>query len=351
MGATLPQCFIFNDRAAKIIKLVSLAMKIIKTHTLTTSSGLTLNYILIPIEEGRNLVETGHGKLLEQFSSSYCESYFYLLNDSRVVHLPVSLEATIYEPYEAFLSYMEDFPMKRIPYSYPIPRVKRLPGGRKIHFTAIDKDELDGLRTGAEPLDKLQRSYLLQDGRVLIDNTMTGEVYGNADDYKAVYDFKALYNDFLQRKLAGEYAGLLTWGLCGLNPFGKDFPAHVDELAAKLPALLGAPAEIFDGREQSLSEIEKFLYRRTITDEFQEQAFLPLLAYAGKTYIARQGGEWVMLYDEASDLWLPDIRQSDGEMKMVYHPLSVILNPEEGQGMFIPLQEVYEHTASNPGSW
>lgn len=332
-------------------------------HSFVTPSGLTLIKTKIPFEKGKKYIKTHQGQLLKQFSSSHCHFYYYLLNDNRVVGFTgldpdydevvdfYGPEAAVYEPYEAFLSYMEDFPMKRIPYSYPIPRVKRLPGGRKIHFTAIDKDELEKLRAGAEPLDKLQRSYLLQDGRVLIDNTMTGEVYRNADDYKAVYDFKALYNDFLQRKFAGEYAGLLTWGLCRLNPFGKDFPAHVDELEAKLPALLGAPAEIFDGREQSLSEIEKFLYRRTITDEFQEQAFLPLLAYVGKTYIARRGGEWVMLYDEASDLWLPDIRQSDGEMKMVYHPLSVILNPEEGQGMFIPLQEVYEHTAANPGSW
>ena len=85
-----------------------------------------------------------------------------------------------------------------------------------------------------------------------------------------------------------------------------------------------------------------------MTCEFEECAFMPLLAYVGQTYLKNQGGIWELLYDEPNDLWLPDIQQPDGEMKMLYHPISIILNPEEGAGNYLPLKVAYLHTASNP---
>ncbi len=122
-------------------------------------------------------------------------------------------------------------------------------------------------------------------------------------------------------------------------------PAVIGYLNQQMDTYVG------DGREECLPRIDKYLYKRLITPEFQEQVFLPLLAYIGKTFIANRGGEWVMLYDEASDHWLPDIRQTDGEMKMLYHPISLILDPDEGHGICIPMKVVYQHRASNPESW
>ncbi|MBK6620363.1 MAG: hypothetical protein IPG32_05585 [Saprospirales bacterium] len=87
----------------------------------------------------------------------------------------------------------------------------------------------------------------------------------------------------------------------------------MDELAAQLPGCSMPLKKFFDGREECLPRIDKYLYKHLITPEFQEQVFLPLLAYIGKTYISNLGGEWVMLYDEPSDHWVPDIRQADGK--------------------------------------
>ncbi len=298
------------------------------------------------------LVETHEGKLLEWYSSGLCEFYYYLLNDSRVVNIPAGFEGYVYEPYDAFLSHMEDtFFMKRIPGTYPIPRVKRLPGFQKIDYEYVDQAEVDRLRLEAMPFNQERRVFRVKDGRILVDLTLFGEVYKNEEDYLAVKAFKVSSDQYYSRRMRGNFSGIIEPQLCGLNPLGEKFPAHVDELAAQLPGLLDAPEKFFDGREECLPRIDKYLYKRLITPEFQEQVFLPLLAYIGKTFIANRGGEWVMLYDEASDHWLPDIRQTDGEMKMLYHPISLILDPDEGHGICIPMKVVYQHRASNPESW
>ena len=101
-------------------------MTILKTHSFAVESGLTLSYTMIPIEEGFALLEVHHGKELSQFSIPACESYYYLLDDNRVLHLPQSLEATIYEPYEAFMAHKEKKHIaKHIPNNPPFQRSAR----------------------------------------------------------------------------------------------------------------------------------------------------------------------------------------------------------------------------------
>jgi hypothetical protein len=75
---------------------------------------------------------------------------------------------------------------------------------------------------------------------------------------------------------------------------------------------------------------------------------MPLLVYLGQTYLKHSNGKWVLLHDGFNNLWIPDIRQADGIMKMLHHPLSIILDPEDGLGSYISLKSVCLHEATNP---
>ena len=156
------------------------------------------------------------------------------------------------------------------------------------------------------------------------------------------------HGEYATRASLGNYSGLLTWSSSGLNKFGNKALDHIEDISNSLPDLLEAPKELFDFSVNNLFKIDKHLYKHIITYELEEQLFLPLIAYIGLTYIKNNGGKWILLYDEPNDLWLPDIQQPDGEMKMLYHPISIILNPEEGAGNYLPLKVAYLHTASNP---
>lgn len=323
-------------------------MTILKTHSFVIESGLTLSYTVIPIEEGFALLEAQHGKELSQFSIPACESYFYLLDDNRVLHLPQSLEATIYEPYEAFLAHMEETHMaKHVPNNPPFQRIKHLPGGRKIFATAISNEEAELLCANATPMER--DAFLLADGRVLTERGWGNTVYDNRADWQAVVDFRLLEGQTHRRMSLGEYRGTFLPHLCGWNPYGQEVLNKIDEIAAKLPGLLNAPEALFDGSIKNLPQIDKYLYKQVMSDAFAEQAFMPLLAYIGKVQISNRGGEWVLLHDEVCDLWIPDIREPDGEMKMLYHPLWIILN-SRNETYYRPLMVVLNHKASMPES-
>jgi len=56
-----------------------------------------------------------------------------------------------------------------------------------------------------------------------------------------------------------------------------------------------------------------------------------------------------VLHDEVCDLWIPDVREPDGEMKMLYHPLWIILD-SRNETYYRPLMIVLNHKASMPES-
>lgn len=323
-------------------------MTILKTHSFVIESGLTLSYTKIPIEEGFALLEAHHGKELSQFSIPACESYYYLLDDNRILHLPQSLEATIYEPYEAFMEHKgKKHIAKYVPNNPPFQRIKHLPGGRKIYATVISKEEAEQLCANATPIER--DAFLLADGRVLTERGWGNVVYDNQADWQAVVDFLLLEGQTHRRMSSGEYRGAFLPHLCGWNPYGQDVLNKIDEIAAKLPGLLNAPEALFDGSIKNLPKIDKYLYKQIMSDAFAEQAFMPLLAYIGKVQISNRGGEWVLLHDEVCDLWIPDIREPDGEMKMLYHPLWIILD-SRNETYYRPLMVVLNHKASMPES-
>lgn len=239
------------------------------TRSFQTKSGQLVTFHEITISEAKRLIHEKEGQLLHEYSNHHCESYFYLLNDSTVVHIPLGLAASVYEPYDAFVAHMNESNISK-----KISQVSKQP----------------------------QREF--------------GDPYDN--------------------------------GCFCPNPFGEDFPNFVDELAAKLPEILEAPDSMFDFTFGNLLEIDWHLYKHIITPDFRINAFLPLLAYIGKSYIQQKGGNWEMLYDEKCQNWLPDVRQVDGELKMLYYPISIILNPYEGKGTYYALRMAFNHVASNP---
>lgn len=323
-------------------------MNILSTHSFLTESGLTLNVTRISVEEGLPLIERLQGKELKQYAIPACYVQYYLLNDGSVLHLYEAPDATIYEPYEVFLAHMEETHIaKHIPNNPPFQRIKHLPGGRKIYATVISNEEAELLCANATPIER--DAFLLADGRVLTERGWGNVVYDNRADWQAVVDFRLLEGQTHRRMSSGEYRGAFLPHLCGWNPYGQDVLSKIDEIAAKLPELLNAPEELFDGSIKNLPKIDKYLYKQVMSDAFAEQAFMPLLAYIGKVQISNRGGEWVLLHDEVCDLWIPDVREPDGEMKMLYHPLWIILD-SRNETYYRPLMIVLNHKASMPES-
>ncbi len=319
------------------------------TNSFSTKSGKTLSSHHISAEDANLLVKKKEGQLLDDYSSEICEYFYYLLNDGKVVHIPAGPDAYIYEPYDAFIEHMEEYHIaKKISKERPFKLIRRLPNDKTIQIEKIFKDKIAHLISTAQPMEGSKFLYLLADGRVLENNYLEATIYQNFAEYETWFAHTKQANGFTSRIIKGELDGTCWLNLCGLNPYGADFPTHAKELAKRLPQLINAPEELFDYSWGKLLDIDFFPYKNVISPEFSEQVFLPLLAYIGETYIRQKGGQWEMLYNHACDDWLPDVRQADGELKMLYYPVSIILNPEEGKGTYYALRTVFSHIASNP---
>lgn len=311
--------------------------------------GYTYRLWLLNLKDAEKLINQLNGKKLPQFSNKSGEINFYLLENGQVVSVTPG-DATLYETYQGFLSNRQTSGMhiaKHVPNNPPFQRIKHLPGGQKIYATVISKEEAEQLCANATPLER--DAFLLADGRVLTERGWGNTVYDNRADWQAVVDFRLLEGQTHRRMSLGEYRGTFLPHLCGWNPYGQEVLNKIDEIAAKLPGLLNAPEALFDGSIKNLPKIDKYLYKQVMSDAFAEQAFMPLLAYIGKIQISNRGGEWVLLYDEVCDLWIPDIREPDGEIKMLYHPLWIILN-SRNETYYRPLIVVLNHKASMPES-
>ena len=321
-------------------------MKIIKEYSLKTQNGSTLHLIRVTAKEGSNLIEKHNGKLLKEYSNPAHNSHFYVLEDKRVVHIPLGPEATLYEPYNAFLEHIEETNIQKKINSSLVKKLVRLPNNDEVEYTIIKGEELQKKRNAGTLIKKTY--YQLPNGKILRDNNSSGDVFKNKTEFDKYQSYLAKQHDYIVRKSSGNYQGILTWNLRGINKLGTNTLDHIEDISLNLPSLINAPIKFFDFTVDNLFKIDKYLYKNIITYKFQSQVFLPLLAYLGLTYLKHNNGSWVMLYDELNDLWLPDIRQINGELKMMYHPISIILNPEESHGNYIPLKRVYLHTASNP---
>ncbi len=319
------------------------------TNSFSTKSGKTLFSRQISSEDAALLVKQKQGQLLDDYSSDICEYYRYLLNDGAVVNIPAGPDAYIYEPYDAFIDHMEEtYIAKKLSKERPFLLTKRLANGNSIQVEKIYGDEIDRLKALSQYFGNSKQAFLLPDGRVMENRSIETYLYRNAEDYEALTEHVRNATRLSHKINKGELDGDIWLYPCALNPYDTEFPDHAKELASRLPRLINAPETLFNFSWGSLVDIDFYLYKNVISQEFSEQVFLPLIAYIGESYIKQKGGQWEMQYNHACGDWLPDVRQADGELKMLYYPISIILNPEEGKGTYYALRAAFSHIASHP---
>jgi len=274
----------------------------------------------VSLEEAHQLIEKHNGKELSKYKYAIpCTDTIstpYLLEDGRVVKTSV-MRATIYDSFRGFMIGNGGLQKKLIQTIYPKKRVEYLLGSNKIFYYEIDEAEGERIQVlyEAEPKEHPRDTSVYK-----LHNKVFKEISIN------------------RRDMLKEYSYMNPW-MRGRNPYGEQFPDHVDELAAQLPQLLPMPEKYMKYTRNSLPTIDKYLYRNMITDEFTDRVFLPLLAYIGKSYLSENKGEWKMRYDENLTTWTPDIY--DGAFKEMYMPLLEIL--DSTGGMWTPLAVVYNH--------
>lgn len=315
-----------------------------KIFTVTDPWGLTYSFTSLPREEALRLIAAHNGKDLTQFSSKRLDSYYYILDDNRVVSVPQGPDAYVFDSYAGFLSNHQTSRMyiaKHIPNTYPIHRIHYLKGGRKLYYDIISRAEAENLTAGLE-----QRLIRIAAGReryyyLLSDGSVISEIrYEEVNKFASFQDFADFEDYHLATYRAVQEGNIGINQMCGRNPYGAQFPEHVDELCSILPALLNAPARLFNNTPDSLSRLDHYLYQHLITDYFAEEVFLPLLAYIGRIHILHLGGAWHMVYDKVWDNWAPDIQTADGRLLMIYNPLLEILDSREEGECWITLKSL-----------
>lgn len=314
------------------------------THKYFGDYEITLR---VTMKEAHQIIEKHKGRELSKYKYAIpctdASAIPYLLEDGRVVQTNV-MDATIFSSLKGFMIGAISF-RKLIQTAYPKKRIKYLSDGSKVVYYEIDEAEGERIQVlyETEPKEHPRDTsvYKLHSGEVVehqpIGNRFT--IY-QKDDYDRLSGLREIFKEISinQRRMLKDYGYLNSWML-GRNPYGEQFPDHVDELAAQLPQLLPMPEKYMKYTRNSLPTIDKYLYRNMITDEFADRVFLPLLAYIGKSYLNENKGEWRMRYDENLTTWTPDIY--DGAFKEIHIPLLEILDSTEG--MWTPLAVVYNH--------
>jgi len=301
----------------------------------------------VPMEEAHQLIEKHKGKELSKYKYAIpCTDAIstpYLLEDGRVINTNV-MDATIYSSLRGFMIGNEGLQKKLIQTTYPRKRIEYLLDSSKIYYYDIDVVEGERIQI-LYKLEEKEHShdvdvYKLHSGEVIERKTGNRFNLYQKDDYDKLCEMRKIFREISinRRDMLKEYSYMNPW-MRGRNPYGEQFPKHVDELAAQLPQLLPMPEKHMKYTRNSLHTIDKYLYRNMITDEFTDRIFLPLLAYIGKSYLSENKGEWKMRYDENLTTWTPDIY--DGAFKEMHVPLLEILDSTEG--MWTPLATVYNH--------
>lgn len=291
-------------------------------------------------EDAESFVSMHHGKLLEAYSRPKKGHYYYLLDNNYVVGI-FEWDATAYDSYQGFLSNLESSGYsirKRIPKDLPIKRIILLPDFTKIVYYEIKLPE-SGIPEDLEEIIEARnnkKNYKIKNGKIIqtYKDNKSGMQFESLEDFNRYSDFIALQNPFS-----------LPGPVCGLNPYGQNFPDHVDELIQILPELINIPASKLDYTVYSMPRLDKYLYQNLIEHEFIYKIFMPLLAYIGQTWIRLNGGNWIMSYDKKFDTWTPDLLDEDGKPKKMAKQLDLVLSPWEEETL--PLATVFNAKGAN----
>lgn len=101
--------------------------------------------------------------------------------------------------------------------------------------------------------------------------------------------------------------------LLGLLPYGKDFPAHIDEMVQALAEVLNVPVEALDYTSSSLDRLSPKIKRRGREACLNSPAiFAGLVAYSMEIARRQLNWRWVMLKSEFHDVWEPWLADDQG---------------------------------------
>lgn len=286
-----------------------------KSYTVKLKNGYTYTFFDITLEEARKLVKEKSGKYLQQYSSPSSEKLVYLLDNGTLVRTDY-VDAILYESLEDYLVARQTIINKKLP-KHPFKRIIYTAEKGKVILEEISKKEATKLVNNGAKLIKEERDkkiYTLEENAILM-LTKSGEqnsVYPSLEEYKAVEN---LFIPRLDKPI-----------MLGRNPYGEDFPNHVDELSKQLFRLLKLPLKSMDFSRRSLFEVEKKMYNKTICDEWTDPLFLPLIAYIGQVVQKEEGGGWEMVHHEKYDTWSPNFRKTDGKLRLFYKDLDEIFD-------------------------
>ena len=298
------------------------------TISLTHKSGYTYQSSRITNEDAKVLIEKFDGVILEIFTDKINDSgqKVYLLNDDRVVenyHYGAELISSL----KGFLLGQQDAMKwrKRIPKKLPIKRIIPSQDFKGISYHEIDFDEAEEKITF-----HLQEVKFNPNSKDPIYYLATGEVITHY--YNDIYKLFQSNKDFEYLKY---YYSKHHPYLFGLNPYGKEFPNHVDELINRLSKMLNIEKEKLDYSRRSFFLLTDSIYENMIDDEFKMNTYLPLLAYIGQCSIKILSDKWIMTYDSNFDTWTPELKSETNENEKYYHRLYSILDSHDDH--YLPL--------------
>ena len=120
------------------------------------------------------------------------------------------------------------------------------------------------------------------------------------------------------------------------NPYGKDFPEHVDGLVKKMLTDLEIPSdEIIN--EQLLKNLDKKIVEKRNTDFFNKY-YLSFIAFVGELVIQKHSGNWKMVLANEGVTWSPCININGVDIFFADYILIDVYNLQLKK----PLEESYE---------
>lgn len=233
---------------------------------------------------------------------------FIINNGELVFRTPV--DGTIYSSVQHYELLSKATPHKKIP-KKPYLCVAYTQKAGRIEYEELGQKQGRALlreAKGQPPFrDKVYKDYhLLPDGRVLM----------TIDYSPAPMAYFLFKNE--KEALAYDQSWFKSSPIVfGRNPYGADFPQHVDELSRRLFKLLKLPLYEMDGSPRSIYKIEQKILAKPLSGDWTDPLFMPLIAYIGKMHQQTCGGEWVMVHDGLGT-WSPDFVTPDGKTHLFY---------------------------------
>ncbi|MBS1603291.1 MAG: hypothetical protein JST42_11525 [Bacteroidetes bacterium] len=94
--------------------------------------------------------------------------------------------------------------------------------------------------------------------------------------------------------------------LAGLTPSRDSFMSIIPHAASRIASTLGIPREKLDSSFASLHLIDNAIHAQPIgLKMFENELFVPLIAYLGQCIIHEKGGRWNLQHDNTAKVWEP----------------------------------------------